>query len=137
MISKELDADPSTGLVSVHLPRHEKARLRRRCAGEFVYDTDLEVLGEFVGQRTGKLGRIGRGRPVGSDACEVLLCMDSPCRMEARAPSVEALRRPLTPEVIGAAESMLTDLYGARVNAMVRNSLGAGSGSDPSTQEED
>ena len=56
------------------------------------------------------------GRP---NPCHIVLCLDSPDRLQERQSSGTRRRGPLTPELIGRATSLLRSLYGPDTEAMV------------------
>lgn len=56
---------------------------------------------------------------VRSAPCHVVICLDSPHRLDAGRPTGVDRRRPMTPELIRTATSMLRKLYGPDTDAMV------------------
>ena len=56
---------------------------------------------------------------VGREACEVVMCLDAPHRLDARRGADGQRVRPLTPEVIMSAERSLQRLYGPDTRTMV------------------
>lgn len=54
-----------------------------------------------------------------SGPCHVVMCLDSPARLEPHRPLPPGRQQPLTPEVIAAAEAMLQQLYRREAKTMV------------------